>query len=123
MRLAIENGADCSTMLHEAFKDSDIQTIDELVSFGVSIDAKDANGDTMLHKACLYEGGSEMASMLLKRDANPDIPDKGGDTPRDFARMSEDKILKRAFGIIENAPKPEPSFAKVPKAKGLDLEM
>lgn len=123
MRIAVKHGAEGATFLHAAFEDYDIQTIDELVSVGVSINAKDANGDTMLHKACRYEGGSEMASMLLKRGADADIPDKGGDTPRDFARMSEDKSLKRAFGIIENAPKPEPSFAKVPKAKGLDLEM
>lgn len=116
----VREGA-AETLLHVATRENCIEGVQVALDNKANVDSinTDENskfvGDTALHVA-LREGHTDIVKRLLAAGANTAVPDKDGDTPMEFAKASGDKDLKRAFGIVEPLPKPEPSFAKPPKA-------
>ena len=80
----------------------------------MNISAQDADGKTALHlltECSLYRSdymdgvavSSRMADVLLHWGANPDIPDRKGNSPRDHA-WNMDYVPKRIREIVISAP-------------------
>ncbi|XP_024938957.1 LOW QUALITY PROTEIN: death-associated protein kinase 1 [Cephus cinctus] len=57
-----------------------VEAVSQLLQQGAPLDAKDLEGDTLLHIAC-EAGDEEMASLLIENGAELDIPNEKGLTP------------------------------------------
>eukprot|EP00271_Cylindrocystis_brebissonii_P018474 TRINITY_DN524_c0_g1_i2.p1 TRINITY_DN524_c0_g1~~TRINITY_DN524_c0_g1_i2.p1 ORF type:complete len:971 (+),score=197.04 TRINITY_DN524_c0_g1_i2:306-3218(+) len=85
------------TLLHLACSIGDIGTVEMLLQYGASTEARDAMGRTALH-VCAARGMETCAKMLLNRSASAKVVDHDGQTPLDLAmkhnpQSVEDKEL------------------------------
>ncbi|CEG55541.1 Dot/Icm T4SS effector AnkY/LegA9 [Legionella fallonii] len=72
------------TALHWAAQEKHLDCARTLVKAGASLDIKDKDGKTPLHKA-VANGDRAMIKMLIEAGASVDIPDNGSKSPRDCA--------------------------------------
>jgi hypothetical protein len=94
-QVLLENGAnddnyqtaDGKTILTEAVLSRNIDVVHLVLNYGVSLDMVDNNGDTALHLA-VKDTFSDIVSELLRRGADPNIPNR-------FARTA-------AFSAVDN---------------------
>jgi len=67
-----------------------------LLDRGLDVNAKDAEGDTSLHRA-LGIGRTDIVAMLLEKNANVNSSNKSGDTPLMLAAGDKQLLNTRAF--------------------------
>ena len=60
------------------------EKVNQLLDKGIPIDVQDDEGRTILHRA-IEDDYSYLAELMLENGANPNIEDKNGDTPLDYA--------------------------------------
>ncbi|XP_022665318.1 tyrosine-protein kinase HTK16-like isoform X2 [Varroa jacobsoni] len=73
-----------TNLLHRATKSCNLSVVRELLQSDYNIDAKNQDGQTALHLACL-EGEPKIALELLDRGASPNCLDGKGHTPLHYA--------------------------------------
>ena len=79
-----------------------------LTAHGADINAQDVEGHTMLFEAAVGWHNIEVAEKLLKAGANPDVPDKKGQTLRELA---EKRFPDLAELLRQYPPKPKGALA------------
>ncbi len=81
-------------MLWEGCKEGDFDKVRLAVNFGSDLGAKDNDGWTPLHFACL-DDNLECAELLLDRGADLEAKDEWGHTPLDMASDEMKELLKK----------------------------
>lgn len=98
---------DRTSPLHVAARHASIQVVEELINCGALIDITDSDGWTPLHVASYFQR-PVVCHLLLKKGANPLIPNKDNKKPQDLAK---DKKLIEIFSayfsreVNQNQPK------------------
>lgn len=89
-----------ATALYEAVYSKKLELAKLLLRFNAKVNTKtgiyiDGSGDiTPLH--CAY-WSAELTKLLLEKGADPNAKDTSGETPRDWARMSDDPAVARLY--------------------------
>jgi|GEM_PF-4251595 len=83
--------------LVELFKDKKDAKL--LKNYGLSLDARNENGETPLHVAC-EKNKFEMAKWLIENGANINVPTDNGDMPIHYAAKFADLVLVKL--LVEN---------------------
>ncbi|HML19725.1 MAG TPA: ankyrin repeat domain-containing protein [Candidatus Dependentiae bacterium] len=78
--LAIHGEIVCSTPLHAAVENGQLQLVKDLLDFGTDVNVKDSFGVTPLHIAARINH-IEIAQLLLRMGANTEVTDQDGCTP------------------------------------------
>ena len=71
---------DKAYQLYKAAENGDIETVEKLISEGVSVNAKNKSGSYALNAAA-YKNDHKLIKILLKHGANIDSRNRGLDTP------------------------------------------
>jgi ankyrin repeat protein len=66
--------------IHEAVMIGDCEAVNQLLSEGNSVDKRDGEGDTALHRAA-YQSRKDLVDILLGARADPNAVDRKGKTP------------------------------------------
>ncbi len=83
---------DRSTLLHAAIDRGNMALIRRLVELGVDINAKDSNGQTILHYAAMQAKNDDLLKMLLQEGADKRIKTEFDESAYDLA--SENELLR-----------------------------
>lgn len=84
---------DRTSPLHVAARHASIQVVEELINWGALVDITDSDGWSPIHVASFFQR-PVVCHLLLKKGANPLIPNKDNARPADLAR---DPKLKEIF--------------------------
>lgn len=85
-----EESGNASTMdaIHDFAREGELGNLIKCVESGVSVDLKDSEGRTPLHWA-VDRGHSNIAELLVSRNANVNAKDNEGQTPLHYAATCE----------------------------------
>jgi ankyrin repeat protein len=89
-----------ATALYEAVYEKKLELAKLLLRFNAKVNTKtgiyiDGSGDiTPLHRAYW---SAELTKLMLDKGADPNAKDTSGETPRDWARMSDDPAVARLY--------------------------
>jgi ankyrin repeat protein len=89
-----------SLLLHASFENN-IQIVEYLIKKGFDVNEKDYNGYAPIH-ACAENNYADLAELLLKNGANPDLKDNFGNTSLMKAILHWDKNLDVIKVLIDN---------------------
>ena len=86
IKAAQKNG---STLLHIAADKGDLALMRKALEFDIDINAKDADGNTALHKVALTAKDDKILQLLVKAGAKKDISTEFGETAYDLAKENQ----------------------------------
>lgn len=98
--LDIMNEEKRSRTIHSAALSGDLEAVLRFLEDGLSVDTKDANGNTPLALAS-SKGHEKVALLLLERGASLDISDINGFKPVDLARIGRHEALEHLLSAAE----------------------
>lgn len=78
-----------STIWHLAITKNNLELLKKVEDFGADINAKDNQGNTVLHYAAMKSNNAEMLKFLISNDANPKLTTEFGETAYDLAKENE----------------------------------
>ncbi len=84
--------------------------IQALVKAGANVNAQDKQGQTALLMACFTDGKRDVAKLLLKNGADPNIKSLDGDLPLQMAILAKDADLLKA--LLDSGADPNLTFFK-----------
>ena len=90
---------DNSTLLHAAISKKNTELIDKLLKMGVDINAKDDNGQTILHHAAMQVENEDLLKFLLAAGADKRILTEFEESAYDLAK--ENELLNKAAVNVE----------------------
>ncbi|XP_071732599.1 acyl-CoA-binding domain-containing protein 1-like isoform X2 [Rutidosis leptorrhynchoides] len=89
--------------IHDFAREGDVQNLLKCLEGGISVDTKDSEGRTPLHWA-VDRGHTDVAELLLSKNADVNIKDNEGQTPLHYAAVCEreaiaELLVKASAGI------------------------